>query len=50
MAKAAPAAGGGIADILVTRDRDFLVRNSGEQVSQPPHLFLSRGLFTPSAW
>lgn len=32
MAEAAPAAGGGIGDILATSDRDFLVRNSGEQV------------------
>ena len=37
MAEAAPAAaGGGIGDILATAERDFLVRNSGEQVSQPP--------------
>ncbi|XP_066378874.1 probable nucleoredoxin 1-1 [Miscanthus floridulus] len=33
MAEAAPAAaGGGIGDILATAERDFLVRNSGEQV------------------
>jgi hypothetical protein len=42
-AEAAPAAaagGGGIGDILATAERDFLVRNSGEQVShslRPAH-------------
>jgi hypothetical protein len=37
MAEAVPAAAvGGIGDILATAKRDFLVRNSGEQVSQPP--------------
>jgi nucleoredoxin len=33
MAERATTEGGGIGAILATGDRDFLVRNSGEQVS-----------------
>jgi len=37
MAERAITRRGGIGAILGTADRDFLVRNSGEQVSHPPH-------------
>jgi hypothetical protein len=45
MAEAGPTTnGGGIGAILAAGDRDFLVRNSGEQVKPPPSLSLLSSL------
>ena len=43
-------AGGGIGAILAAGDRDFLVRNSGEQVKPSPVLCLWRSSLLPARW
>jgi len=52
MAEAEPTTNGGsgIGAILAAGDRDFLVRNSGEQVKPSPVLCLWRSSLLPARW